>query len=298
MTGGLTAVGFLSWKQWLERDSWQRNVLGKFVAKMKNQRALKMFTLWGRWVAEEKRYRVVVGRFLYRIQNRFVMGVFTTWVGYKNERRWLRGLLNKMVGGREFKMMSGAWRAWGGVVRDMKMLEAIGGSGEEIARLKLALEARGAGADADARNRSRLTHFFSKLFDRDAEFWLNRRTLQYAWGKWTGFGRGGGRGGGGGGEGGPLEIADVERIDNYMVMFAHAFNNVHQISSLFAVAAVSVAHMLRGARGSLFLIDKRNSEVFTVSGAAVRRFGLGQGIVGHCARTGESVFGAMFHDPR
>ena len=69
-------------------------------------------------------------------------------------------------------------------------------------------------------------------------------------------------------------------------------------SSLFAVAAVSVAHMLRGARGSLFLIDKRNSEVFTVSGAAVRRFGLGQGIVGHCARTGESVFGAMFHDPR
>ena len=56
--------------------------------------------------------------------------------------------------------------------------------------------------------------------------------------------------------------------------------------------------MVRGAQGSLFLIDKRTSEVFTVGGAAVKRASMGRGIVGHCARTGESVLCDLFHDER
>ena len=46
------------------------------------------------------------------------------------------------------------------------------------------------------------------------------------------------------------------------------------------------------------MIDKRSSEVFTVSGSSVKRCTIGCGIVGHCARTGESVFGDMFLDER
>jgi hypothetical protein len=235
---------------------------------------------------------VVIGRFLQKLKNRFIHSVFITWLEFKNSRRWLRGLLNKMVGGREYKMCSSAWVSWTVYTRDCKMLEALSGNGDEVARLKMALAQRGEQADAESRTKMRLTQFFSKICDRDAEFWLGRRAMQYAFLRWTGYKKIQG------GIGGTLQAFDVDRIDNYMIMFAHAFNNVHQISSLFAVAAVSVAHMLKGARGSLFLIDKRSNEVFTVSGSAVKRANMGTGIVGHCARTGESVFGDMFLDDR
>jgi hypothetical protein len=81
-------------------------------------------------------------------------------------------------------------------------------------------------------------------------------------------------------------------------MFAHAFNNVNQISSLFAVASVSVAHMIRGARGNLFLIDRKRHEMFTVSGSSVRRCAIGLGVVGYIARTGESVLTELIMDSR
>jgi len=210
--GGLMGCGFVTWVAFVERMNWQKNVLGKFVAKMKNQKVFKLFTLWGRWVAEEKRYRVVIGRFLAKLKNRFVLAVFGTWVDYKNTRRWLRGLLNKMVGGAEFKMMSSAWGSWGVAVRDSKMMEALGGSGEEVERLKLALAKRGEESAAEANVKMRLTKFFSKIIDSEAEGLLNRRAMQYAFSRWTGYklvGRGGG---------GSLEVLDVDRIDNYMVM--------------------------------------------------------------------------------
>jgi len=62
-----------------------------------------------------------------------------------------------------------------------------------------------------------------------------------------------------------LNLDTVERINNYMVMFSHAFANVNQLSGLFAVTAVSIGHMLRGAKGCLFLMDTKQRELFTIS---------------------------------
>jgi hypothetical protein len=56
--------------------------------------------------------------------------------------------------------------------------------------------------------------------------------------------------------------------------------------------------MLNGARGSLFLIDRKRGQIFTVSGTSVKRLNLSAGVIGYTARSGESVLCDLFNDPR
>ena len=209
-------------------------------------------------------------------------------------------MINKACGGKEMKGKMAALAKWRQIVRDLKLLESFEGSQEEMERLKAAMFEVGLGKErtkgeaTKMRVAGTLTKFFGGMQQRsDAEI-IRRKSLQHAFLFW--------RGGVGAGRDseilGPLSAKDVDRVDNYMLMFAHAFNKVGQISSLFAVASVSVAHMVRGARGNLFLMDRKKHELFTVYGASVRRVSLGMGIVGHVARTGESVMVDMIMDER
>jgi len=303
LLGGKTGAAFRTWYCFVEREKWQKNVLGKFLARMRNSKLYRVLKGWQSAAKESVRYKVVVGRFLKKLRNRKVHMSFNVWTEYRSRRRWLRGMVNKACGGMEMKGKMAAFAKFKQVVRDLKLLASFQGSKEEMEKLKLAMQQAGEGGtrseeeNAKLRVVATLARLFGNMSTRSDAETIRRRSLQYAFLLWSG--------GGGGfvrkkpqGFGESLAVADVERIDNYMVMFAHAFNNVNQISSLFAVAAVSVAHMVHGARGNLFLIDRKRHELFTVSGTSVKRASVGLGIVGHVARTGESVLADMIVDER
>lgn len=265
LTGGLVAAAFFTWRGGVERMLWEESTLKKFLARMKNAKAFKILRAWQSWVTEEKRYRTVVARFLLKIKNREILGFFNRWVDLRKTRRWLRGMINKACGGKEMQAKMGGFRRWQTVVRDMRVLESFAGSADEIDRLKKAMAEANQSNQTDASNLSdeenarlrvaaTLMRVLGNKSERSNVEVIRRRSVQWAfetWKNWNkvfvsrpqSFGP-------------DLTPSDVERIDNYMVMFAHAFNNVNQISSLFAVASVSVAHMIRGARGNLFLIDR------------------------------------------
>ena len=301
--GGKLGAGFHTWFAFYERDKWQKNVLGKFVARMRNSRLFRLLKAWRSAAVESMRYKVIVGRFLKKIKNRALLMTFNVWSEYRKTRRWLRGMINKACGGKEMKGKMAAFSKFKQVVRDLRLLDSFQGSKEEVEKLKLAMQKAGEGGTRSEEENARLrvvatlTRLFGNMSTRSDSETIRRRSLQYAFLLWSG---------GGGGFSRPrprsfgenLSVSDVERVDNYMVMFAHAFNNVNQISSLFAVASVSVAHMVHGARGNLFLVDRKRHELFTVSGASVKRASVGLGIVGHVARTGESVLADMIMDDR
>lgn len=56
--------------------------------------------------------------------------------------------------------------------------------------------------------------------------------------------------------------------------------------------------MLNGAKGSLFLIDRKRSQIFTVNGAAVKRLNASSGIIGYTARSGQGILCELFYDQR
>ena len=218
-------------------------------------------------------------------------------------------MINKACGGKETKAKMAGFGKWKTVVRDMRVLESFAGNAEEIERLKQAMaeasrsDDNGASELSEAENArlrvaATLTRVLGKKADRSNVEAIRRRSIQWAFVVWRNWNRAFVSKQEKQAYGPDLTNADVERIDTYMVMFAHAFNNVNQISSLFAVASVSVAHMVRGARGNLFLVDRKRHELFTVSGSSVRRCAIGLGIVGHVARTGESVLTELIMDSR
>jgi hypothetical protein len=301
---GKLGAGFHTWVAFYERDKWQKNVLGKFVARMRNSRLFRLLKAWRSVAVESMRYKVVVGRFLKKLKNRALLMTFNVWSEYRTRRRWLRGMVNKACGGREMKGKMAAFSKFKQVVRDLRLLDSFQGSKDEMEKLKRAMQEAGEGGTRSEEENARLrvvatlTRLFGNMSTRSDSETIRRKSLQYAFLLWSG--------GGGGGFSRPrprsfgenLSVLDVERVDNYMMMFAHAFNNVNQISSLFAVASVSVAHMVHGARGNLFLVDRKRRELFTVSGTSVKRASVGLGIVGHVARTGESVLTEMIMDDR
>ncbi|GMI14592.1 hypothetical protein TrLO_g4427 [Triparma laevis f. longispina] len=309
LVGGKMAAGFYSWKAHVERMLWEENTLKKFLVRMKNAKAFKILKAWQSWIGEEKRYRVVVARFLKKMKNRELLGFFNKWTEFKSTRRWLRGMINKACGGKETKAKMAGFGKWKTVVRDMRVLESFAGNAEEIERLKQAMadanrvdENNGAelseAENARLRVAATLTRVLGNKADRSNVEVIRRRSIQWAFVTWRNWNRVFASRQEKQAFGPDLTNGDVERIDTYMVMFAHAFNNVNQISSLFAVASVSVAHMVRGARGNLFLVDRKRHELFTVSGSSVQRCAIGLGIVGHVARTGESVLTELIMDSR
>ncbi|GMH78026.1 hypothetical protein TrST_g10618 [Triparma strigata] len=267
LVGGKKAAGFFSWKAHIDRMIWEENTLKKFVVRMKNAKAFKILKAWQVWVGEERRYRVVVARFLKKLKNRELLGFFNKWTEFKSTRRWLRGMINKACGGKETKAKMAGFGKWKTVVRDMRVLESFAGNAEEIERLKQAMaeasrsDDNGASELSEAENArlrvaATLTRVLGNKADRSNVEVIRRRSIQWAFVVWRNWNRAFVSKQEKQAYGPDLTNADVERIDTYMVMFAHAFNNVNQISSLFAVASVSVAHMVRGAKGNLFLVDR------------------------------------------
>ena len=182
-----------------------------------------------------------------------------------------------MTGGWEVKMLGVGWKSWVGFVSGEK-------NGEEE-KLRIVNKIY------------RMVEYCKKS---KGEQEMMKRTMQYGFVKWLhnthSNANAGGNGNGNGNRDGVgsdtmrkgLSLDTVERMNNLMVMFSHAFGNVENLSGLFAVTSVSVSHMIRNAKGCLFLLDTKQRELFTVKGGAVIRSGL-RGVVGHTARTGESV---------
>jgi len=90
----------------------------------------------------------------------------------------------------------------------------------------------------------------------------------------------------------------VKRLDNFMLMFAHAFSSAHDTSTLISVACECLQSMISGSSGTLMILDKDNNEIWTVKNGAERRTPIHQGILGHVGKTSQSVYTDMFTDDR
>ncbi|GMI19819.1 hypothetical protein TrRE_jg346, partial [Triparma retinervis] len=90
----------------------------------------------------------------------------------------------------------------------------------------------------------------------------------------------------------------VKRLDNFMLMFAHAFSSAHDLVSLISVACECLQSMINGSSGTLMLLDKATNEIWTHKNGAERRTPMHQGILGHVGKTSQSVYTDMFSDER
>ncbi|GMH90137.1 hypothetical protein TL16_g11673, partial [Triparma laevis f. inornata] len=90
----------------------------------------------------------------------------------------------------------------------------------------------------------------------------------------------------------------VKRLDNFMLMFAHAFSSAKEVKALVSVACECLQSMIAGAAGTLMLLDKPSQEMWTFKSGAERRSPMQQGIMGYVGKTSESVYADMFSDER
>ena len=90
----------------------------------------------------------------------------------------------------------------------------------------------------------------------------------------------------------------VKRLDNFMLMFAHAFSSAHDVNALIGVACDCLQSMISGAAGTLMILDKTTNEIWTQKNGAERRNPMHQGILGHVGKTSHSVYTDMFSDER
>ncbi|GMH89647.1 hypothetical protein TrST_g3525 [Triparma strigata] len=90
----------------------------------------------------------------------------------------------------------------------------------------------------------------------------------------------------------------VKRLDNFMLMFAHAFSSAKEVKQLVSVTCECLQSMISGAAGTLMLLDKPSQEMWTYKSGAERRSPMQQGIMGYVGKTSESIYADMFSDER
>jgi hypothetical protein len=90
----------------------------------------------------------------------------------------------------------------------------------------------------------------------------------------------------------------VKRLDNFMLMFAHAFSSAKDTTTLVHVACECLQSMIAGAAGTLMVLDKKAHEMWTVKHGAERRNPIHQGILGFVGKTSQSVYADLFKDER
>ena len=95
-----------------------------------------------------------------------------------------------------------------------------------------------------------------------------------------------------------LSSRAVKRLDNFMLMFAHAFSSAKEVKALVGIACECLQSMIAGAAGTLMLLDKPAGEMWTVKSGAERRSPLQQGVMGFVGKTSESVYADLFSDER
>lgn len=272
------SCGWESWASFCREKKREEFVVRKIVTRMRMKLVVMCFSGWREGVSEVKRYKVLVGRFGRKLALRCVLGAFNSWADFRAKRRWVRGLLRKMIGGQELQQQNSAFNSWVGFIEFEKSKD-------------------GARRDTVKKIYRMLDHMKKSEGERE----LMKRTLQWGFGKWllnTVKHEAGSESKDGREEkddtvnyaamSTSLNLGTIERINNYMAMFSHAFGSVEQLHSLFAVTAVSISHMIRNARGCLFLLDTKQRELFTINKTSVLRLPF-RGIVGHTARTGESI---------
>ena len=72
----------------------------------------------------------------------------------------------------------------------------------------------------------------------------------------------------------------MKRLDNFLLMFAHAFSTAKNVSDIIQVTTDCLESMINGSAGTLTLLDKNKQEMWTMKQGSERRGSMNKGIIG------------------
>jgi len=90
----------------------RENVAKKIFARLRNGCQTRVFAAWKSETTDQKHYRHVLGKFVGRMKNQKAMSALRCWVELVHRRKWVKGLLNRMLGGKDVRLISAAFRQW------------------------------------------------------------------------------------------------------------------------------------------------------------------------------------------
>jgi len=90
----------------------------------------------------------------------------------------------------------------------------------------------------------------------------------------------------------------VKRLDNFLLMFAHAFSSAKSVNDILQVTTDCLESMINGSAGTLIMLDKKKQEMWTLKEKREKRSPMNVGIIGFVAKTSQSVYSSMFEDQR
>ena len=110
---------FETWKAYVairlrergENDAWERKA-SAVLGKMMNSKLYRVFNNWRENAAELKRNREIVLKFVKRMKLSGVRKSVTSWKELVKTRKWLRRICSRMIGGHERKMLSIGLESW------------------------------------------------------------------------------------------------------------------------------------------------------------------------------------------
>jgi hypothetical protein len=213
---------------------------------------------------QQEMQQKLLKKMIFTMQNASLGRCFTDWVLTVNYRKNCRVLINKVFGKVTNRDISAGFNQW-------KVFLAW--ENDAAHRLAIVVDKRRNALKMMADNANRMHLKLSKTKQAFVKWMLATYTVT-------------------------LSGRAVKRLDNFMLMFAHAFSSAKNITSLIVVACECLQSMIAGSAGTLMILDKKSQEMFTYKSGTERRNPLHQGILGFVGKTSQSIYADMFKDER